>query len=215
MLSAYLAGTDIPDEQYNRIYEILPEFRRRAADAKKSAEAKRETVLAFYLLMYALKKNGYISEYSEFENLKYSEGEHGKPYFGARPDICFSLSHTKGMVLCVLSDEIVGCDIEGKNKDREGALRIADRFFTKEEANRIRLLDERHAVDEFYRIWTMKESFVKRNGNGLTQPLDSFSVFDCSPRPAVLFEDDAYAAGICCTGIDCSLERIEKGWPID
>ncbi|MDY6426445.1 MAG: 4'-phosphopantetheinyl transferase superfamily protein, partial [Bacteroidales bacterium] len=62
-------------------------------------------------------------------------------------------------------------------KIRERDLDIAKRFFTSEEYDLIKS----QKTDElqtkmFFRIWTLKESFVKCIGTGLSTPLNEFSI---------------------------------------
>ena len=101
--------------------------------------------------------------------------ERGKPYFQDRSLPRFSISHSGEYVVCALSKHEVGCDIqimEGKDSDR--TLKIGKRFFSERE-----FLDMERAEDPqdyFYRIWTIKESYIKALGEGLSLPLDSFYV---------------------------------------
>ena len=37
---------------------------------------------------------------------------HGKPYFPAHPEICFNLSHCRGLAACGISDAVLGVDCE-------------------------------------------------------------------------------------------------------
>lgn len=76
----------------------------------------------------------------------------GKPYFPGRPDIHFSLSHTKTHVLCAISDFPVGVDVETVRPVRQG---VAERVCTP---------DELCAFD-FFELWVLKESFIKLSGN--------------------------------------------------
>lgn len=54
----------------------------------------------------------------------------GKPYFPTVPDICFSLSHTRGYVLCALSSVPVGADVQVVS-DRDA--RFASRLMSERE----------------------------------------------------------------------------------
>lgn len=86
----------------------------------------------------------------------------GKPYFPSRPDLCFNLSHTKGWVLCALSDRPVGVDIEVIRPRREGLFRFC---LTAEEYARFG-----GGWTEFYRLWTLKEALCKYHGQALGDP---------------------------------------------
>lgn len=103
-----------------------------------------------------------------------SMNEFEKPFYKEYPEIHFSLSHSGVMAMCAISDRPVGCDVE---KIRERDLDIAKRFFTSEEYDLIKS----QKTDElqtkmFFRIWTLKESFVKCIGTGLSTPLNEFSI---------------------------------------
>ena len=56
-----------------------------------------ESAAAWSLLAWALRRDFGLG------GLPVAGLDGGKPYFPSRPDICFSLSHTRGFVLCALS----------------------------------------------------------------------------------------------------------------
>jgi len=76
--------------------------------------------------------------------------EGGKPWFPSNPDICFSLSHTRGAAACALWNRPVGVDVEHR--------RPVSR----------RLLEQLGAADEedFLRRWVCREAAAKRLGLG-------------------------------------------------
>ncbi len=99
--------------------------------------------------------------------MKYTFNAYGKPYFANAEDLHFSISHSGEYAMVVLSDKEIGCDIQQiKNIN----LSIADRFFTAEEKKYVK------CTEDFFRIWTLKESFIKAIGKGLALPLNSFSI---------------------------------------
>lgn len=100
------------------------------------------------------------------------KGEYGKPYFPDFPEIHFNLSHSGNAALAVFADREVGCDIELRKRANEA---LARRFFCAREADwMLAAAEEKEREDRFYRIWTLKESFLKATGQGLHLPLDSF-----------------------------------------
>ena len=100
-------------------------------------------------------------------------GPHGKPYLQDE-GLWFSLSHSGEWALCALADREVGCDIE---EIRKTDLAIARRFFTPEEYARIAAGETPEERQErFFRLWTLKESFLKVTGRGLSLPLNAFSI---------------------------------------
>jgi 4'-phosphopantetheinyl transferase len=86
----------------------------------------------------------------------------------------FNLSHTSGAVACVIAGEpLVGVDVEAM--DRAGSTTdIAARFFAPPEVEVLHRLPAAAQRDCFFRFWTLKESYIKARGLGLTLPLDQF-----------------------------------------
>ncbi len=96
----------------------------------------------------------------------------GKPHLRGS-DIEFNLSHSESRVMCCVSDRIVGCDVE---KIEPIDLEIAKRYFFGSEYETIMSVDDDQRNDVFYRFWTLKESFIKAIGLGMSVPLDSFRI---------------------------------------
>ncbi len=129
-----------------------------------------------------------------------SDGDHGKPYVKELPDVHFSITHSGGYWACAVGDCEVGLDLQ-EVRDRETD-KIAQRFFRPSEIAWLKDKD----VGEFFRIWAMKESYIKYTGKGLTEGLDYFSVVDGVPafQQEILFYEgycmaltSAYEAAVC------------------
>ena len=156
----YIAGIDeIPNDDFT---ETISEYRLKKAKNYKNEDDRKLSILSSLLLDKALKKHD-LSE----RDMKYTFNAYGKPYFANAEDLHFSISHSGEYAMVVLSDKEIGCDIQQiKNIN----LSIADRFFTAEEKNYVT------CTEDFFRIWTLKESFIKAIGKGLALPLNSFSI---------------------------------------
>lgn len=101
-------------------------------------------------------------------------GAHGKPYIKERKDVFFNISHSGEYVLCAFSDTSVGVDIEKKGKLR---LTVARRFFHAEEIQQLEnTWGEEKQAELFYRLWSVKESFLKYTGEGLSASFSAFAV---------------------------------------
>jgi len=100
--------------------------------------------------VYALLEHAFLLEFGHgFPEIK--KTPNGKPYFPKRPDIHFSLSHSRTHVLCAISDKPVGCDIESPREISERVLKF---FCCPEERELFDPLD----------LWVLKESYVKLFG---------------------------------------------------
>jgi 4'-phosphopantetheinyl transferase len=101
------------------------------------------------------------------------------------PPLRFNLSHCHGMVAaaCVL-DRDIGVDVE--RIDRKSATTdIARHFFSPAEVNALESLPPDRQRAAFFSFWTLKESYIKARGMGLSIPLADFS-FTLDP-PAISF----------------------------
>lgn len=95
----------------------------------------------------------------------------GKPEFKNKRNIKLSIAHCKGAVAVLLADHEVGIDVERvRSYERE----VARRILTESERSVLSLTNENQ--DElFFTYWTLKESYIKALGTGLTYPLKNIS----------------------------------------
>ena len=90
-------------------------------------------------------------------------GEHGKPFLADGLPYHFSISHSAGIVACVVSTNEVGIDIEKRLSMSESKIRsFSARFFTPEEQSYLEENDFLYEV--FLLIWTRKEALSKYYG---------------------------------------------------
>lgn len=86
----------------------------------------------------------------------------GKPYF-SQGTLCFSISHTRKHVFCVMDQVPVGIDAE--EADRKIDLRLAQKILSPGElAQYQKAKDKRKALLTF---WVLKEAAAKCSGQGL------------------------------------------------
>lgn len=111
--------------------------------------------------------------------------ERGKPSLPGHP-LHFNLSHTNDQgLLAVTRVAEVGVDIERLDRklDRAG---IAERFFSRAEADDLASLPEAEQVEAFGNLWTRKEAWLKATGIGISEGLNQVE-FNCRPgEPAKL-----------------------------
>jgi 4'-phosphopantetheinyl transferase len=110
---------------------------------------------------------------------RFAANEHGKPFVSAPiivPSVHFNLANTPGLVVCAISvaHELFGVDAERIDCGVE-ATEIADRYFSLSEASRLRALPIPERQGLFLAYWSLKESYLKARGLGLTLPLGQFS----------------------------------------
>lgn len=114
------------------------------------------------LLSRALKEKG-ISEYTLKQN------PYGKPYIDG--DIHFNIAHSADRVMLAVHSSEVGTDIECI---REIDLNITRKFATENEKEYIFApSDPLNRYRRFFIIWTLKEAYIKAEGEGMHIPLKS------------------------------------------
>jgi 4'-phosphopantetheinyl transferase len=103
----------------------------------------------------------------------------GKPQLAAEQNpsaLQFNVSHSANMaVIAVGSEHRLGVDIE-KIRDDVDTTALAERFFSLRERAGLQALPDHLRVPGFFACWTRKEAFLKATGEGLSFPLEDFSV---------------------------------------
>ncbi len=108
----------------------------------------------------------------------FTANEHGRPAIAnTHPQaagLCFNLSHTRGLIILgVCRDRELGVDVENI-RERTPTPGIAERFFAPQESAALASLPEERRHERFFAYWTLKESYIKARGRGMSIPLDRF-----------------------------------------
>ncbi|MDO4322671.1 MAG: 4'-phosphopantetheinyl transferase superfamily protein [Lachnospiraceae bacterium] len=129
----------------------------------------RQRLLARLLLDFALR-----SEYGlTLPELDLRRGEKGKPYSGAHPEIHFNISHCSTACACITGNEQAGIDVERKFPYREN---LARRICHPKEWEVLQALEPDRRDEQLHFLWSLKESFVKWNGEGITYGMDRINL---------------------------------------
>jgi 4'-phosphopantetheinyl transferase len=163
--------------------EPWPDAGRRLLSAEEADRAQRyshpEARLQFVIGRAVLRTA--IARYTgdDPRSLEFSYNRYGKPAL-LRPSgtaLEFSLSHTRGLVVCAVAlGDVVGVDAESWQRPRGLApLELARRFFAPAETAALARLPAEEQLAAFLEFWTLKEAFVKACGTGLATPLEDFA----------------------------------------
>jgi 4'-phosphopantetheinyl transferase len=132
--------------------------------------------------------------------LEFIFSKHDKPALD--PNTCdqrieFNVSHSGSLALIGFTpDHPIGVDVEQTERPVTQD-KIAERFFSPDEVARLRQLPEADRNEAFFRCWTRKEAFIKAHGDGLSLPLDSFSVTLGPDEPPRLIRFDGKPSAEC------------------
>ncbi|MCP3101721.1 4'-phosphopantetheinyl transferase superfamily protein [Myxococcus sp. K15C18031901] len=164
-------------------------------DAKEREKQRRfhfERHQRQYLVSHALVRLT-LSRYAPVapEAWTFATNAYGRPEiqgaWGAR--LRFNLSHTDGMALVAVGlDDALGADVE--DAERAGdTVEIADHFFAPAEVAALRTLPREAQRARFFEYWTLKESYIKARGAGLSLPLDQFAFhLEAGGPPRISFD---------------------------
>jgi 4'-phosphopantetheinyl transferase len=108
-----------------------------------------------------------------FDSVKIEVDSYGKPFLkgGKRH---FNLSHARDLIILATDNDHIGVDVE--------CIRPFDELdhlltqFSQEEKKLYQAQPKEQRIDFFYDLWTLKESYLKALGKGLSCSLDSFNI---------------------------------------
>lgn len=146
---------------------IISEDRRERINRLLFVKNKIQSLFAEIILRYALWEQYKLSDLE----LKFEQLEYGKPSLANYKEIHFNLSHSRDWVLCGVGDIPIGIDVK-KIKYRK--ILLNNRVYTKEETDFIFTYPIEDRPNIFYKIWALKERYVKNIGKELSISLDSF-----------------------------------------
>jgi 4'-phosphopantetheinyl transferase len=169
-----------------------------------------------------------LSKYAEIapSRWRFEMSVYGKPSIAAEhaaaKGIEFNLSHTDGLVvMAVTRERVIGVDVENV-RTREVDIEIADRFFAAEEVAELCTRPTEKQTLRFFEYWTLKESYIKARGLGLSIALERFAFHLQNPEQIRLTidpglrdyaerwwfsqveVDDRYLTALC---VECGAER--------
>lgn len=209
-LPVIFAVTDadvLSDELFRGLQKIVSAERRCKAERFHRREDACRSLLSEALVRYTFFDAG-LQCGGEFE---LTRNEFGKPE-PVLSGFHFNISHSGTWVVCAADNEEIGIDVERIHKVDSG---ISQRFFSSIEN---KLLSDFKSpaqwLECFYKLWVLKESYIKAIGKGLHCPLNSFAVLPQNDGSVQLIRynetlpqkylkiydiDPAYKCALCCS----------------
>lgn len=108
-------------------------------------------------------------------DVRFAYGSHGKPELPGEA-LRFSVAHSGDLAVVGLTEQDrLGVDVE-RIRELQDVDSLAPRVFSKAELQVFHALADPSRSQAFFNCWTRKEAFVKAVGDGLSHPLDEFTV---------------------------------------
>lgn len=182
MVQVYITRIEeetIDPEKFAVLYGKVSAYRQQKVDRLKPYGEKVRSLAAGALFWYGLerfrKERGAADIFSgetpadgiQFENM-------GKPFMDG---VEFNISHSGCYAAAAFGKEPLGIDVEGGRRVPE---RIVPRFHKREQEwyKNAEKANTREKQSRFYKLWTAKESVMKRDGRGISMGFNSFCVLD-------------------------------------
>ncbi|KAM3209038.1 hypothetical protein ACQJBY_063618 [Aegilops geniculata] len=181
----YLCPGELNDQSQLEMYKQLL-----SPAEKEYADSINETTLRKHAMLSCALKRTTLSRYTDskidLRSFAFKYNKFRKPEILWPSDdtvelpLHFNISHTSSLIACgIAMDANIGIDIEEKKrKTTKSILSLARRFFTASEADYLAEISDSYAQEkEFFKLWTLKEAYVKALGLGLSgAPLNEFSI---------------------------------------
>jgi len=145
---------------------ISPEKKKVIGNYYREEDRLRSLVADLLIRMVVMQRCGF-----ENHEIGFGQSANGKPILAGTEGFHFNASHAGDWVVCAFDIAEIGVDVE---RVKTANLSISRSFFTEEEHNDI--CNAPDSNDRFFDYWTLKESFIKHSGKGLTQALNSFTI---------------------------------------
>lgn len=173
-----------------------------SADRREKIQSYLYEEDAYRSLLASLSVRYLLCTFLDMDNSKLAFGwnQNGKPYILGAENCYFNISHSKNRVVCILDVFPVGIDVE---KMTDIDIDEVSACLHWGEYRDINALAKDEKKRYFYRVWTVKEAYLKMRGTGLLRPLSSFYVIGNNDNQAYI-KDFSYSD---CDNLTC--ESIE------
>ncbi|MGT2749831.1 4'-phosphopantetheinyl transferase family protein [Streptococcus orisasini] len=158
----------LSSNQIEKLMTIVSEKRCLKANRFIHQKDRERCLLAEALVRYALIKDYGMKE----EKILFNRSKYGKPFL-MESNLHFNISHSGKWIVCAIGNSQLGVDVE--------LIRLLEyeniyKSFSSTERMHLDALSTQDKQTSFFKLWTLKESFVKFIGTGLRCPFDSFSI---------------------------------------
>ena len=161
--------TELPEVVYQKLLRFVAAEKREKIHKFHKRDDSLRCLMADLLIRYILNTLFELSN----QNISFDYTHYGKPLLHKQPHIHFNSSHSGHWAVCAVDKNPIGIDVE---KIQPIDLDIAEQYFSKQESQQLFSLPHNRQLDFFYELWTLKESFLKYKGKGLSIPLNSFTI---------------------------------------
>ncbi|KAM3341440.1 4'-phosphopantetheinyl transferase HetI [Capsicum galapagoense] len=183
----YVIPNEVKGESLmNKYMEILSPCEIEKVLSFQRDELRKSALLARALVRTTIARYQ-INSSVKPKTIKFRNNIHGKPevdwlcsYNWEPPSLHFNISHTSSLIACgVTVNSPIGVDVEEKERTtKHSILTLARRYFSKYELEVLTAIEDPYIQQqEFVKLWTLKEAYVKALGKGFSgAPFKTFTI---------------------------------------
>lgn len=146
---------NISEDRINKWFDKFPDMLKEKINKKGNIEKKRASIIEYALLQRLLKRRTLPLIFFN---------KNGKPYINGRK--FFNISNSGDMICIAVSYKEVGVDIQ---KIIEYDERLANKICSDSELEELNIIEDKN--EQLTKLWTIKESIIKCEGESLAQDL--------------------------------------------
>lgn len=171
-LHAVKISKDIPRSMFALLYVGLTQERQDKINRFRNYADAQSSLVAELLLRQLIKQH----TGRQGKEVVFGANDYGKPFLADEPSFHFNLAHSGKWIVCAIDSVPVGVDVEQIQPLGLDIEDISKRLFSADECRDVMNKPEPDRTNYFFNLWTLKESYIKAVGEGLSIALDSFSV---------------------------------------
>ena len=149
------------NNKIEKIYKNIYKEKRDIISNYANLDDKKRSIISEHLLMKLFKKHNI-----NYTNTIFKINENGKPYID---NLYFNISHKNDYIVAAVSNHEIGIDIETIN---DVDFKILKTFASNEEIKYVK------DVYDFYKLYTLKEAYIKMKGLNITNIKDTTFILD-------------------------------------
>lgn len=160
------APDNLSDETFNKLLGQVDHSITQSLLKQRNKQVAITRLFTHLLLSFTL-----ATEYGlDPKSMVMHHDNHVKPFFDDKSAPHFSLSHSGRIGVCALHNHPIGVDVEKKRSITDA---LAKRIMSRDEFSTYLASTEK--AEYFFKIWTLKESYLKFSGQGITRCLSDIN----------------------------------------
>lgn len=167
------------EEIFRNLFSVVSEERKQRIRKFRFRQDAERALFAEALVQYVIS----VRFRKSYPQYRFDCNCYGKPFVQGHPEWQFNVSHAGKWVVCGFSAGDIGVDVE---QIVPVEIELPEYAFSPGEYARLRALEAGKLQEAFFDLWTLKESYVKYRGLGLSLPLNQFEILSDGEKAVLL-----------------------------